>query len=84
MLLKQLVPYSDVDDNDHVSQGIVSGKLDLRSSLPKSGTPLRMGLVTLVRKCLHPMPAQRPTVKELLFEMDAISHLSDKVLSSLQ
>jgi hypothetical protein len=66
MLLRQLTPYSNVEDNITVALGVLDGQLDLRNALPTVGSPLRLALAAQARRCLHPEPSQRPTAAELM------------------
>jgi hypothetical protein len=69
MLLRQLVPYPDVDANVRVVNGVAEGRLDLRTSLPTAGSPVCLLLAALARQCLDPTPQRRPTATELVIAL---------------
>ena len=75
LLLRQMTPYPSVAEDLEVAQGVVSGSLDLRTSLPavpKDTSSIVAALCSVVRCTLEPTPAHRPTAVMLVTELTAI------------
>jgi hypothetical protein len=83
MLLRQLEPYPDVDRLSRVRNGLLNGTLDLRASLPSTGSPLCLALAALARRCLDRDPDQRPSANELVIALSAIRSPSSTGKSSV-
>jgi hypothetical protein len=63
------VPYPEVDANVRVVNGVAEGILDLRTSLPTTGSPVSLMMAALARQCLDPTPQRRPSATQLVIAL---------------
>ena len=63
LMLRQRLPYPDVHDIAQVAVGLDRGDLDLRKSLPTSGSRATVALAEQARRCLDRDPTQRPSAQ---------------------